>query len=50
LSIWLFDERFTDSPAKITVGFLAFAVMAAGVTVLSRTSPKDLRPSGSARP
>jgi len=50
LSIWLFDERFTDNPAKITVAFLAFAVMAAGVTVLSRTAPKDLSPSGSARP
>ena len=30
LSVWLFDERFTDSPAKITVAVLAFAVMAVG--------------------
>ena len=45
LSIWLFDERFTDSPAKIAIAFLAFAIMAAGVTVLSRTAPKDLTPS-----
>jgi drug/metabolite transporter (DMT)-like permease len=45
LSIWLFDERFTNSPAKITVGLLAFAVMAAGVTVLTRTAPQDLAPS-----
>jgi len=45
LSVWLFDERFTNSPAKITVGVLAFAVMAAGVTVLSRTAPQDLTPS-----
>jgi CBS domain containing-hemolysin-like protein len=49
LSIWLFDERFTDSPAKITIAVLAFAVMAAGVTVLSRTAPKDLTPSRPAR-
>ena len=49
LSIWLFGERFTDSPAKITVAVLAFAVMAAGVTVLSRTAPKDLTPSRPAR-
>jgi len=45
LSVWLFDERFTNSPAKITVGVLAFAVMAAGVTMLSRTAPQDLTPS-----
>ena len=48
LSIWLFDEHFTDSPAKITIAFLAFAVMAVGVTVLSRTAPKDLAPSAPA--
>jgi drug/metabolite transporter (DMT)-like permease len=49
LSIWLFDERFTDSPAKIAIALLAFAGMAVGVTVLSRTAPKDLAPSGPAR-
>ena len=49
LSVWLFDERFTDSPAKITIAVLAFAVMAAGLTVLTRTAPKDLTPSGPAR-
>ena len=45
LSVWLFDERFTDSPAKITVAVLAFAVMAVGVTILTQTAPKDLTPS-----
>ena len=50
LSVWLFDERFTDSPAKITVAVLAFAVMAAGLIVLTRTAPKDLTPSRPARP
>jgi drug/metabolite transporter (DMT)-like permease len=44
LSIWLFDERFTDSPAKITLAVLAMAVLAAGVIALSRTAPKDLTP------
>jgi drug/metabolite transporter (DMT)-like permease len=48
LSIWLFDERFTNSPAKITVAILAFASMAAGVTILTRTAPKDLAPSAPA--
>ena len=42
LSVWLFDERFTDSPAKITIAVLAFAVLAVGIIELSRTSPKDL--------
>ena len=45
LSIWLFDERFTDSPAKITLAVVAMAVLAAGVIALSRTAPKDLTPS-----
>ncbi len=49
LSVWLFDERFTDSPAKIAIAVLAFAVMAVGVTALSRTAPKDLTPSRPAR-
>jgi drug/metabolite transporter (DMT)-like permease len=49
LSVWLFDERFTNSPAKITVAVLAFAVLAIGVTVLSRTAPQDLTPSRPAR-
>jgi hypothetical protein len=45
LSVWLFDERFTNSPAKITVAAVSFAVMAAGITMLSRTAPQDLTPS-----
>jgi hypothetical protein len=49
LSVWLFDERFTNSPAKITVAVLAFTVMAAGLTVLTRTAPADLTPSSPAR-
>jgi drug/metabolite transporter (DMT)-like permease len=49
LSVWLFDERFTNSPGKITVGVVSFAVMAAGITVLSRVAPQDLVPSGTAR-
>ena len=46
LSIWVFDERFTDSPAKITTAVVAMAVLAAGVIALSRTAPKDLTPQG----
>ena len=49
LSVWLFGERFTNSPAKIAVAVLSFAVMAAGVIMLTRTAPQDLKPSEPAR-
>jgi drug/metabolite transporter (DMT)-like permease len=45
LSVWLFDERFTASPARIVIGILAFAGLAAGVVELSRAAPSDLTPS-----
>jgi len=45
LSVWLFGEHFTASPANVAVGAVAFAVMAAGVTMLTRTAPQDLAPS-----
>jgi hypothetical protein len=45
LSIWLFGEHFTSSPARIAVAVTAFAAMAAGVTAVTRTAPDDLTPS-----
>jgi len=45
LSVWLFDERFTNSPLRIAIAVVAFAVMAFGITVLTRTAPQDLDPS-----
>jgi hypothetical protein len=45
LSIWLFDERFTDSPTRIALAVLAMAVLSVAVIALSRTAPKDLDPS-----
>ena len=45
LSVWLFGERFTNSPANIAVAVLSFLVMAAGVVMLTRTAPQDLTPS-----
>ena len=42
LSIWLFDERFTDSPARVAIAALAMAVLTFGVIALSRTAPEDL--------
>ena len=49
LSIWIFDERFTVSPAQKAVAVVAFCVMALGVTVLSRAAPTDLDSSMPAR-
>jgi hypothetical protein len=48
LSVWLFGERFTDNPAKITIAVVSFALLAAAVTMLTRTAPQDLTPTGSA--
>jgi hypothetical protein len=45
LSVWLFGERFSGSPVDTVVAVIAFGVMAAGVTALTRTAPEDLSPS-----
>ena len=45
LSIWLFEEHFTHSPARIAIAAVSFAVMAAGIVELSRTAPPNLAPS-----
>jgi hypothetical protein len=45
LSAWIFDERFTVSLAQKIVAGVAFCIMAAGVTVLSREAPTHLDPS-----
>jgi drug/metabolite transporter (DMT)-like permease len=50
LSVWLFGERFTDSPAKIAIAGLAFAGLAVGVVALSRTAPQDLSPARAVKP
>jgi hypothetical protein len=42
LSVWIFDERFTVSPAQKVIAGIAFCVMALGVTILSRAAPTDL--------
>jgi drug/metabolite transporter (DMT)-like permease len=45
LSIWLFDEHFTSSPARIAIAVVSFATMAVGVIELSRAAPQNLAPS-----
>jgi len=49
LSVWLFGEQFSNSPVNITVAVVSFAVMAAGIVMLTRTAPQDLTPSQPAR-
>ncbi len=45
LSVWLFRERFTDDPAEIAVGSVAFVVMAIGIVLVTRTAgPVAARP------
>jgi drug/metabolite transporter (DMT)-like permease len=44
LSVWLFDDKFTDSSVQIAIAVASFLVMAAGVVALSRASPSDLDP------
>jgi drug/metabolite transporter (DMT)-like permease len=50
LSVWLFAEHFTHSPAKIVIAVISFAVMAVAVAQLSRTAPRDLAPAQPAAP
>jgi drug/metabolite transporter (DMT)-like permease len=45
LSVWLFEEHFTRSPARIAIAAVSFAVMAVGIAELSRAAPRDLAPS-----
>jgi hypothetical protein len=44
LSLWLFDDKFTNNPVEIAIAVLSFLTMAAGVVALSRTAPADLDP------
>jgi drug/metabolite transporter (DMT)-like permease len=42
LSVWLFHERLTGNPAQLALAIAAFAIVAAGVVVLSLTTPVHL--------
>ena len=42
LSVWLFAERFTADGAVLAVAAVAFAVMCAGVVVLTQTAPATM--------
>ena len=42
LSVWLFDERFIPNAAILAVAAIAFAVMCAGVVLLTQTAPPTM--------
>lgn len=42
LSVWLFDERFIPHAAVLAVAAIAFAVMCAGVVLLTQTAPATM--------
>ncbi len=42
LSVWLFDERFIPNAAILAVAAIAFAVMCAGVVLLTQTAPETM--------
>ena len=42
LSVWLFDERFIPNAAILAVAAIAFAVMCAGVVLLTQTAPATM--------
>jgi hypothetical protein len=42
LSLWLFAERFTSDAAVLALAAAGFAVMCAGVVVLTQTAPATM--------
>ena len=43
LSVWLFEEKFTSDGALLAVAAAAFAVMCAGVVLLTQTAPATMK-------
>jgi hypothetical protein len=44
LSVWIFDEYFTESPPRLTLGAVSFITMCVGVAMLTRTAPATMAP------
>lgn len=45
LSVWIFDETFTESPPRLTLGSLSFITLCVGVAMLTRTAPATMASS-----
>jgi hypothetical protein len=41
--VWLFEESFTSDAAVLAVAAVAFAVMCAGVVLLTQTAPATMK-------
>jgi len=46
LSVWLFDEHFTADGAVLAIAAIGFAVMCAGVVLLTQTAPATMQADG----
>jgi drug/metabolite transporter (DMT)-like permease len=46
LSVWLFDEHFTADGAMLAIAAVGFAVMCAGVVLLTQTAPATMQADG----
>jgi hypothetical protein len=42
LSVWIFEEYFTESSGRLALGALSFAALCAAITVLTRTAPTTM--------
>jgi hypothetical protein len=42
LSVWIFDEYFTENALRLTLGSASFVLMCAAVAVLTRTAPASM--------
>jgi drug/metabolite transporter (DMT)-like permease len=45
LSVWIFDEYFTESALRLTLGSVGLVAMCVSVAVLTRTAPATMSPS-----
>jgi hypothetical protein len=46
LSVWLFAEHFTADGAVLAIAVIGFAVMCAGVVLLTQTAPATMQADG----
>jgi hypothetical protein len=46
LSVWLFAEHFTANGVVLAIAALGFAVMCAGVVLLTQTAPATMQADG----
>jgi hypothetical protein len=49
LSVWIFDEYFTENALRLALGSAAFVIMCAAVAILTRTAPATMSASAVSR-